>query len=48
MVDDRRIKDIFGKSIFDMTTEELVEYDLVHTWVQAIDEYVESQEEEED
>ncbi len=32
------VKEMFGKSIWDMTTEELIEYDLVHIWSKLVDE----------
>ena len=44
MLSDKEIKEIYGKSVFDMTTEELVENDLVHNWVELVDASVEDDE----
>lgn len=32
------IREIFGKSIWDMTTQELIRYKLDEVWVQLVDE----------
>lgn len=34
------IREIFGKSIWDMTTQELIRYKLDEVWVQLVDEEV--------
>ena len=50
MLTDREIKEIYGKSIFDMTVAELAENHLVDTWADMVDEYADeiSDEYEED
>lgn len=38
------IKEIYGKGLFDMTTEELIDNHLVDDWVRAVDENMEDDE----
>lgn len=42
--DEDEIIDIWGKSIWAMTPQELYERDLIHTWVTLIDEFTENEE----
>ena len=39
------IKEIYGKELFDMTIEELIDNNLVDDWVRAVDENAEEDDE---